>query len=370
MAETAGSPRYVHELRRVRGIREEERNRLEAVEEKFAFRSNEYYLSLIDWEDPDDPIRRIVIPDPEELERWGKLDASEEVDYTIAPGLQHKYDQTALLLLSDQCGGFCRFCFRKRLFMEHGREVVRDISADIAYIRDHPEITNVLLTGGDPFFLSTRKLAAVIGTIREIDHVRIIRIGSKIPAYNPYRIINDPALLEMIRTHSTAERRIYVMAQFNHPREITPVARKGLDLLRDAGAILANQTPILRGINDDPAVLAELLRELSFIGVAPYYLFQCRPTLGNHHFAVPVEEAYLIIEEAKKNCSGLAKRPNFVMSHKTGKIAIVGLDEEHVYFRYHQAAEYDDIGKFMAFKRNPVALWFDDYRDPVREMRV
>jgi lysine 2,3-aminomutase len=370
MAGTAGSPKYINQLRQVHGISEEEHRTLEAVEKKFAFRSNEYYLSLINWEDPDDPIRRIVIPTPEELEYWGTLDASEEIDYTIAPGLQHKYDQTAVLLLSDQCAGFCRFCFRKRLFMEKSREVVRDITSDVAYIRENPGITNVLLTGGDPLFLSTKKLTGVIGTLREIGHVRIIRIGSKIPAYNPYRIINDPDLLEMIHTYSTDERRIYVMTQFNHPREITSVAREGLGLLQKAGAILANQTPILRGINDDPAVLAELLRELSFIGVPPYYLFQCRPTLGNHHFAVPVEEAYLIIEEAKKNCSGLAKRPAFVMSHKTGKIAIVGLDDEYVYFRYHQAADYDSIGKFMVFRRNPEALWFDHYRDPVREMKV
>ena len=370
MAGTAGSPKYINELKRVRDLSEEERRSLRTVEEKFAFRSNEYYLSLIKWEDPEDPIRRIVIPAPEELEGWGTLDASEEVDYTIAPGLQHKYDQTALLLLSDQCGGFCRFCFRKRLFMEKSREVVRDITTDISYIGEHPEITNILLTGGDPLFLSTKKLTEVIGILRGIDHVRIIRIGSKIPAYNPYRIINDPALLEMIRTYSTAEKRIYIVTQFNHPRELTSTARHGADLLQKAGAILANQTPILRGINDDPSVLAELLRELSFIGIPPYYLFQCRPTLGNHHFAVPVEEGYLIIEEAKKNCSGLAKRPNFVMSHKTGKIAIVGLDDEYVYFRYHQAADYDNIGKFMVFRRNPEALWFDDYSDPVREMKV
>jgi len=227
MAGTAGSPKYIHQLRRVHGLSDKEREVLEAVEKKFAFRSNEYYLSLIDWEDPDDPIRRIVVPTPEELEHWGTLDASEEIDYTIAPGLQHKYDQTAVLLLSDQCGGFCRFCFRKRLFMEKSREVVLDISSDVAYIREHPEITNVLLTGGDPLFISTKKLTGVIGTLREIDHVRIIRIGSKIPAYNPYRIINDPALLDMIRTYSTAERRIYVMTQFNHPREITSVAASG-----------------------------------------------------------------------------------------------------------------------------------------------
>ncbi|HUU74874.1 MAG TPA: radical SAM protein [Methanoregulaceae archaeon] len=364
------NPRYVRALEMVRQLDREEYGCLKDVEEKFAFRSNEYYLSLIDWDDEDDPIRKIVIPTMEELEEWGKLDASEEVDYTVAPGLQHKYDQTVLLLLSDQCAGFCRFCFRKRLFLEKGREVVRDVAGDFMYIRDHPDVTNVLLTGGDPLFLSTIKLTEVIRELRTIDHVRIIRIGSKIPAYNPFRIINDPSLLEMIRTYSTEEKRIYIMIQFNHPREITPESVRCADLLQRAGAVMANQTPLLRGINDDPDVLSDLFRKLSFIGIAPYYVFQCRPTLGNHHFAVPVEEAYLIYERAKKNCSGLAKRPNFVMSHKTGKVAVVGLDDEYVYFKYHQAADYDDIGKFMACKRNPDALWFDDYGEPVREMRV
>lgn len=364
------NPKYIHTIQKVAGLSQEDKERLLPVENKFAFRSNDYYLSLIDWDNPDDPIRRIVIPTLAELEAWGELDASQEVDYTVAPGLQHKYDQTALLLLSDQCGGFCRFCFRKRLFLEKGRELVRDITGDLAYIRDHPEITNVLLTGGDPLFLSTRRLSEVIREIRAIGHVRIVRIGSKIPAYNPYRIINDPSLREMIRTFSTKEKRIYVMTQFNHPREITPQSMEGAALLMGAGAILANQTPLLRGVNDDPGVLAELLRQLSFIGIAPYYVFQCRPTLGNHHFALPLEDAYLIFEEAKKNCSGLAKRPHFVMSHKTGKIAIVGLDEECIYFRYHQAAVYEDIGKFMVFRRNPGAMWFDEYTSPVREMRV
>lgn len=364
------NPKYIHTLKKVRGLSHEETERLLPVEEKFSFRSNDYYLSLIDWNDPDDPIRRIVIPAPAELETWGELDASHEVDYTISPGLQHKYDQTALLLLSDQCGGFCRFCFRKRLFLEKGRELAKDITGDIAYIRDHPEITNVLLTGGDPLFLSTRRLSDVIQKIRSIEHVRIVRIGSKIPAYNPYRIINDPSLLEMIRTYSTKEKRIYIMIQFNNPREITPQSRQGAALLMEAGAVLANQTPLIRGVNDEPGVLSELFRQLSFIGIAPYYVFQCRPTLGNRHFALPVEEAYQIFEEAKKNCSGLAKRPHFVMSHKTGKIAIVGLDDEYIYFKYHQAAVYEDIGKFMVFERNPDAMWFDDYSVPVREKRI
>lgn len=364
------SPKYINSLDRVSNLDEDERHRLEEVERKFKFRSNEYYLSLIDWDDPDDPIRKIVIPDPCELEEWGRLDPSWEKGYIVAPGMEHKYEQTALLLVSDQCGGFCRYCFRKRLFMEKGRELVRDLTKDLEYVASHPEITNVLLSGGDPMFLSTRLLGDIVQRVREIDHVQVIRIGTKMPAYNPYRIINDPSLTDMIRQYSTEEKRIYIITQFNHPRELTGTAVRGLDLLQRSGAILANQTPILHGINDDPDTLAELFRKLSFVGNPPYYLFQCRPTLGNRHFTVPIEEAYQIFEKAKMQCSGLAKRANYIISHKCGKIAVTGLDEEHIYFRMHQAAELDDIGKFMVFKRNPDALWFDDYTGQVSEMKI
>ncbi|MBT8506878.1 radical SAM protein [Methanomicrobiaceae archaeon CYW5] len=365
-----GGPKYLTNIRDIPQLSEEEHLRLGKVTEKFPFRSNTYYLSLINWEDPDDPIRRIAIPDPKELEEWGSLDASQESAYVVAPGVEHKYDQTALLLLTNRCAGYCRYCFRKRLFMRMNTEVARDLSQGLAYIRAHPEITNVLLSGGDPLFLSTRRLEAIIREVRAIEHVKIVRIGSRIPVTNPYRVMNDPSLLEMIRKFSTPEQRIYVVTHFVHPRELTDVAIEGLDLLQKAGAILANQTPLLRGINDNPSVLADLLRNLSFAGVAPYYIFQCRPTLGNRHFAVPVEEAYQIFEQAKSHCSGLAKRPVFAMSHRTGKIRTIGLDDECIYFKYHQAARREDIGKFMVFPRNPDAVWFDDYPELLRECRV
>ncbi|HNT07863.1 MAG TPA: KamA family radical SAM protein, partial [Methanoculleus sp.] len=144
------NPTYITSLDKVAGIGAQERAALAPVLENFAFRSNDYYLSLIDWEDTKDPIRRLIIPSPDELEPWGRLDPSSEHQYTRAPGLQHKYRETALLLVSDLCGGFCRYCFRKRLFIEDAREVNKDVSVVLAYIRDHPEITNVLLTGGDP----------------------------------------------------------------------------------------------------------------------------------------------------------------------------------------------------------------------------
>lgn len=363
-------PKYITDIRRVTHLAPGERERLKDVTNRFAFRANDYYLSLIDWDDPDDPIRKIAIPDTAELEEWGSLDASEERSYTVLPGLEHKYDQTALLLVSDLCAGYCRYCFRKRLFMKATEEVARDVTADIAYISRHPEITNVLLSGGDPLILATSRLEHFIRQIRGIGHVQIVRIGTKVPAYNPYRIIDDPSLPEMIRRYSMAQKRIYIVTQFNHPRELTPVAVEGLDLLHQAGAVLANQTPLLRGINDDPRVLAELFRNLSYAGNAPYYLFQCRPTLGNRHFVVPVEEGYGIFEQAKTHCSGLAKRSTYAMSHASGKIAVVGLDDEFIYFKYHQAAKHEDIGKFMVFRRNPEAVWFDDYTEPVREWKI
>ena len=354
-------PTYLTRLAHVAELSEAERAELKPVEEKFVFRTNDYYQSLIDWSDPADPIRQIIMPRAGELEEWGELDASDEEEYTVLPGLQHKYRETALLLVNDVCGAYCRFCFRKRLFMDDNDEAVRDVSRALEYIREHAEITNVLLTGGDPLIMSTEKLAAVIGRLREIGHVRIIRVGTKMPAFNPARILNDPSLPEMIARYSNAAGKIYVMAHFNHPRELTDPAVEGLLLLQRAGATTVNQTPLIRGVNDDPATLAELFSHLSFIGVPPYYVFQCRPTLGNKPYSVPVERAYEIFSQAQSRCSGLAKRARFVMSHASGKVEVIGLDAEHVYMKYHQAAKATNQGRFFALKRNPSAHWLDDY---------
>ena len=356
-------PKYLTKLEQIPQLSAIERKQLERVNELFIFRSNEYYQSLIDWNDPDDPIRRIVVPDTQELSGWGELDASNEEKFTKVKGLEHKYTSTALLLVNEVCAAYCRFCFRKRLFMNENEEVTKDISEGLEYIREHPEITNVLLTGGDPMIMSTSKLAPIIQQIREIDHVKIIRIGTKIPAFNPYRILNDPSLHEMIRTYSTDEKKIYIMAHFNHPKELTAVAVKGLNKLMQSGAIVVNQTPLIKGVNDDPDILAELFNRLSFIGVPPYYVFLCRPTLGNEPFAVPVEKGYKIFEKARSKCSGLAKRSRLVMSHETGKVEVVGMSDGQVFFKYNRSVDIGNDGKFLAFDSNPDAYWFDDYEE-------
>jgi len=352
--------KYVRDINKIEQLSEAARRALKPVSDKFTFRANEYYLGLINWDDPNDPIRKIVIPETGELETFGELDASNEESNYAAPGCQHKYPHTALLLCNEVCGAYCRFCFRKRLFMDDNDEVVNDVSAGIDYIRRTKEITNVLLTGGDPLLMATRKLESIIRRLREIPHVKIIRLGSKMPAFNPYRIIDDPSLLEMLSRYSTRKHRIYVMAHYNVPNELTDVSCKALDLLWKAGVILVNQTPILKGINDSVDVLRNLMRKLSFIGVPPYYFFQCRPTEGNKPYETTLVHSFGVLEEAKKQVSGLGKRARLVMSHHSGKIEMVGLTSRHIYLRYHRARYPADEGRFMSFHRDDDAYWFDD----------
>jgi lysine 2,3-aminomutase len=362
------TPTYVSGLDRVSGLRAKERKTLEPVAKEFEFGANDYYLSLIDWNDPDDPIRRIIIPDAAELEPWGQTDPSSEASYTVLPGLQHKYPSTAVLLVSDLCGGRCRFCFRKRLFFERSDEVSKDVSQGIAYIREHDEINNVLLTGGDALMRSTAALESIVGELMAIDHVRIVRLGTKLPAFNPWRVLDDPALLELASRVSRGDKRLYFMIQFNHWRELTEPAREAISLLQRTGAAICQQTPLIRGVNDDPWDLAKLWSELSFLGVAPYYVFQCRPTVGNRTYAVPVEESYVIVEGARAKCSGLAKRARFVMSHARGKIEIVGLTNDQIFMRFHRAPGRQDRGRFLIFPSNPQAYWLDDYTNPVYQI--
>jgi KamA family protein len=362
--------KYFTRIEQLEQLSKQERAELKEVADKFDFYVNDYYLSLIDWDDPDDPIRRIIIPHIGELDEWGQLDPSDEKRITIMPGLEHKYHSVVLFLVTNKCEGICRYCFRKRIFIEPERESIQDWDAAYRYVREHTEATNVLLTGGDPLTLASSKLEEIMRRLREIeeimrrlreiDHVQIIRLGTRMISYNPYRIIDDPALLEAISKYSTDKKKIYVVT----------AAVEAVNLLQRAGAVMANQTPLIRGLNDNPDVLAELLAKLSFIGAVPYYIFQCRPALGNRAYTVPIEEGYEIVERAKAQVSGLAKRAKYAMSHSSGKIEIVGMTEDCIYFKYHRAACDADSGRFMVFKRNPQAYWLDDYDEIVQDYPI
>jgi lysine 2,3-aminomutase len=364
--------KYINRINDVPYLSQDEVAELEKVTRKYPFGANTYYLGLINWQDKNDPIRRLIIPSPEELEEttWGAVDPSHEADYTVTPGLQHKYPDTALLLLCDFCGGRCRYCFRKRLFFENrSSELLKDYRLAYDYIRNHSEINNVLLTGGDPLFLKTGALREVLANLRQIDHVGIIRIGTRLPVFDPFRIIGDPELPDLIKEFSKPEKRLYFMVHFSHPREITPEATRAVDILLSSGAILCNQNPLIKGINDDPETLAELWRKLSFMGVTPYYIFQDRPAIGNKPYAVPVVKAFQIIQEAKKQLSGTAKRAVFAMSHATGKIETIGLDDTYVYMRYHRCHITENTGKLIIVRRNDSGYWFDDFErvtEPVK----
>lgn len=353
---------YYHSISQLSVLPAGERAALEAVAEKYAFRTSKYYLDLIDWSDPDDPIRRLIIPQAGELSDWGQLDASNEAAVTVAKGVQHKYPHTVLLLCNEVCGGYCRYCFRKRLFMNGNDETTRDVSEGIRYIAEDPNVTNVLLTGGDPLMMSARHLDDILGRLRAIPHVRIIRIGSKMPAFDPPRLLADDALHATLRKHSTARKRIYLMAHFDHPRELTDVAVECIDAFIRDGVICVNQCPLLGGINDDPAVLSDLYRELSFIGCPPYYLFQGRPTAGNAPFRVPIVRGWHIFKEALRLGSGLARRARFVMSHETGKIEVLAIDDKYIYARYHRAKYPELRGLFLRYHRNDEACWLEDLR--------
>ncbi|MGB2987796.1 MAG: radical SAM protein [Phycisphaerae bacterium] len=359
----AGGPKrvkYIRSVDQIPGIPPDERAKLKRVAERYVFRANDYYLELIDWEDPADPIKRIIIPREEELADWGELDASNEQAITVARGVQHKYPHTVLLLCNEVCGAYCRYCFRKRLFMDDNDEVTNDLSEGLAYIAENPNVSNVLLTGGDPLLMSTRRLVEIIEALRAISHVEIIRIGSKLPAFDPWRLLNDPELQKAFRVHSTPRKRIYLMAHFDHPRELTDAAIEGIDCFIRNGVICTNQCPVIKGVNDDADVLATMFRLLSYIGCPPYYLFQGRPTAGNEAYKVPIVRGWEVFSEALRRGSGLARRARFVMSHETGKIEILAVDDNYIYFRYHRAKDPAMRGQFMIYKRNDDAAWLDE----------
>jgi len=353
-------PTYITRIEGVTELSGQERARLNPITDEYVFRLNDYYKQLINWNDPDDPIQKLVIPGVAGLNEYGKLDASNGHSNYAVPGCQHKYESTALLLVSEVCGAYCRFCFRKRLFRNDVHETSLDVSGGIQYISEHPEINNVLLTGGDSLMLSTNKIEGVLRQLRDIPHVRVIRFGSKLAAFNPMRIYEDDQLLETLAKYSKPASRIYLMAHFNHPSELTPQAYQAIAALQKAGVITVNQTPILAGINDHPLVLADLLSKLSWAGVTPYYVFQNRPVAGNAAFVVPFAEAYQTIEEAKAKTSGLGKRVKYVMSHATGKIEVLAVQDKKIYLKYHQARNKADLGRFMTFDLRPGDAWFDE----------
>ena len=321
---------------------------LREVQQTFPMFVNPYYLSLIDPDDPKDPIRKMSIPDVLEADRSGSLDTSGEQSNTVMTGLQHKYHATALILSTNQCAMYCRHCFRRRMVGLNEDEVSRHLDEMFSYIREHEEISNVLISGGDAFMNSNDTIRRYLDGLCDIAHLDLIRFGTRTPVTLPQRITGDDELLGILGEYA-GRKRIYVVTQFNHPREITKESTDAVDRLLRLGIPVRNQTVLLRGVNDDARTLGTLLRQLTTIGVIPYYVFQCRPVAGVvNRFQVPMREGYRIVEQAKNMQNGQGKCFRFVLSHVTGKIEILGPAQGgDMLFKYHQAKADSDQGRIF-----------------------
>ncbi|MFH0769204.1 MAG: KamA family radical SAM protein [Chloroflexota bacterium] len=299
----------VDELARLIPLSAREQAQFKLVTLKYPLSITPYYLSLIDADNPDDPIRKQAVPCFQEvaLSGFGTEDPLEEKRDSVVPGLVHRYPDRVLMVLTDLCAMLCRHCTRKREW-RHGGWVrtPAEIEAMLDYIRSNKGVRDVILSGGDPLTLSTRRLEEVISKLRQIEHVEIIRIGTRFPVVLPQRI--DDELCAMLSKYGP----IWVNTHFNHPREITPESALACDKLLRSGVPVNNQTVLLRGVNDTPETQLRLCQALLRIKVRPYYLFQCDDVQGTEHFHTPVGTGIKIMERMRGHTSGLAI-PTFVI---------------------------------------------------------
>jgi KamA family protein len=318
-----------------------------------------YYYDLIDPNDSEDPIKLLSVPNVFEADLMGDYDTSGEQQNTKLPGLQHKYENTALVLTTSACFMYCRHCFRKRMVGYTNDEVNTRIEETINYLKENKVINNVLLSGGDSFCLSNDQIEKYLIGLSEIDHLDFIRFGTRSPVVFPERIYSDDNLLEILKTYNK-KKRILVVSQFNHPRELTKEAKKAVDALMSVGITVHNQTVLLKGVNDNPEVLSKLLKSLNEMGVNPYYVFQCRPVKAvKKGFQLPLVEAYKIISEARKKMDGLSKRFRFIMSHPKGKIEIIGRYNDEMIFKFHQSKDPCNHDQIFVRTVNSEHQWLD-----------
>jgi lysine 2,3-aminomutase len=315
---------------------EKEREKLEKTIAKFPLSITPYYLSLIDKKDyQTDPIFKQAFPDPQELiiSKYDKSDPLSEDKDSPAPGITHRYPDRVLFLISNTCSMYCRHCTRKRKVGDVDCVPSKsEIQEGIKYIEKTPEIRDVLLSGGDPFMLSTEYLDWILTEIQKIPHVEVIRIGTRVPTVLPYRVTNN--LVNMLKKHHP----LWINTQFNHPREITISAKESLKKLADAGIPLGNQSVLLAGVNDCPRIIKSLVQKLVKNRVRPYYMYQCDLSEGLAHFRTPIGKGIGIMEHLIGHTSGFAipryvidapggggkipVMPNYIVSWGTNKVIL------------------------------------------------
>lgn len=305
-------------------------------------------------------LKYIVEPSLEEFDNSGSLDTSGEHDNTVIPGFQHKYAQTGLLLVTDRCASYCRYCFRKRIVGKDSDEIAPDFARVAQYIGDHPEMTNVLLSGGDPLMLSSAKLDKILDHLLPIPHLESIRFGTKMLAFEPKRF-EDPVLPALFRRIREAGKTTVIVTHFDHIGEISLDAERNIRSLCAQGVQFLNQSVLLAKVNDDPESLSATFAKCHQMGVRPYYLFQARPVKGTSHFQVPLRRGLEIARGINQRLSGIQKTFKYIMSHYTGKIEILDLGPDgRVYMRYHQNKTHEKIGKIFSRPHIEGARWLDE----------
>ena len=320
---------------------------------RFPLSVTPYYLSLIDSEDwENDPVFKQAFPQPQELNisSWDMADPLHEDKDSPVPGLTHRYPDRVLFHVSNICSMYCRHCTRKRKVGDASHIPSREqMLKGIQYIKDTPQVRDVLLSGGDPFMLPDQTIDWLLGELRDIDHVEIIRIGSRMPAVLPYRI--TPELLDVLKKYHP----LWLNTHFNHPREITTSSSRALAMIADAGIPLGNQSVLLAGVNDCPSIIKSLCTKLVANRVRPYYLYQCDLSEGLSHFRTPIGRGMEIMESLIGHTSGFARptyvidapggggkipiMPNYVVSWGVNKIVL--RNYEGVITIYREPDEYD-----------------------------
>ena len=316
--------RSVDELARVLELTEDELEGARRAESAgLPISITPYYLALCDRRDSTCPIRKQVVPSALEARdvHGDLLDPLGEEAHMVAPELVRRYPDRALLLVSDRCAVYCRFCTRSRIVGQGGGARSLDhLAPAFTYLREHPEVRDVIVSGGDPLCLATSKLEALVARLREIPSIETIRLATRVPVVLPQRITEK--LCAALAPHHP----LWVMTHFNHPKELTPEARQACRRLADAGFPVMNHTVLLAGVNDSASVLAELFRGLVRERVRPYYLLQADPVRGSGHLRTPVRTGIRIMEELQGRLSGIAL-PKLIVDTPggLGKVPI-GLD--------------------------------------------
>lgn len=304
----------VETLKRIVNLTEKEEDDINKVLNKFRMGITPYYASLMDPDDPNCPVRMQAIPTIMEThESISDLEdpLDEDVDSPVS-GLTHRYPDRVLFLITDQCSMYCRHCTRRRFAGQHDMGVPRDrIDKAMEYIKDTPQVRDVLLSGGDCLLVGDDLLEYIIKKLREIPHVEIVRLGTRTPVVMPQRITDD--LVNMLKKYHP----IWLNTHFNHPKELTPEAIEACRKLADAGIPLGNQSVLLRGVNDCPHIMKELVHGLVKIRVRPYYIYQCDLSMGIEHFRTKVSKGIEIIEALRGHTSGYAV-PTFVVDAPGG----------------------------------------------------